>query len=550
MEQCAEEPKSFFRKWAPLFVLSLGLAIIIIDTTLLNVSLKYLIIDLKTNIQALQWVITAYSLTLAALTITGGRLGDLFGRKRMFVLGAAIFAIGSFVASQSNHVSTMIIGESLIEGVGAALMMPATASLLVSTYRGRQRAIAMGVWGGIAAASSAIGPILGGYLTTNFSWRWGFRINVVVAAILIIGSILVKECRDNEEKPRLDFLGVILSSLGLLGIVFGIIESSRYGWWAAKEVFSVGKYAIDLGHYSVVPLSIILGIAFMSLFLVWQHIVTERKGTPLVSLTLFKNYQFSSSLLVTAVMAIGQAGIIFSFPIFFQAVRGLDAFHTGLAFLPMSATALMVAPLSGIVLTKRISPKRLIQTGLLLGTISLLVIRTALRVDSNVSDFIPGMILYGAGLGLTMAQISNMALSAVSVEEAGEASGVNNTIRQIGSSLGSAIVGAALLTALATNLSNGITTSAVIPAQMKNTISQAVSSQSSSVEFGNQTNFGANIPVAITNEITKISHQATTDANRLAIIYAIVFMGFGFIASFWLPKEANIEQNRSLAAKK
>lgn len=546
MEKC-ETPKTPLKKWAPLFVLSLGLAIIIIDTTLLNVSLKYLITDLKTDIQALQWVITAYSLTLAALTITGGRLGDLFGRKRMFVLGAAIFAVGSFIASQSNQVSTMIIGESIIEGVGAALMMPATASLLVSTYRGRDRAIAMGVWGGIAAASSAVGPILGGYLTSNFSWRWGFRINVFVAAILILGSLIVKECRDKEEKPGLDVLGVALSSLGLLGVVFGIIESSKYGWWSAKEVFSIAGHVVDFGNYSIVPFSIAIGLAFLAIFFVWESFISRRGKTPLVSLKIFKNYQFSSSLFVTTVMAIGQAGIIFSFPVFFQAVRGLDAYNTGLAFLPMSLTALIVAPLSAIFLSKKISPKRLIQFGLFAGTVSLFMIRAALKVDSAVTDFIPGMVIYGAGLGLTMAQISNMALSAVSVEESGEASGINNTIRQIGSSLGSAIVGAALLTALAANLTSGINNSRVIPDRLKGQISSAVSQQSSAIEFGNETKIGTNTPQVISDEIKSVSNQATTDANRLAIIYAIVFMALGFVASFWLPKESNIEKNESAA---
>ena len=182
-----------FRKWAPLLVLSLALAIIIIDTTLLNVSLETLIRELHTTLKSLQWVISAYSLTLAALTVTGGRLGDLFGRRRMFRLGATLFAVGSFIASISHSVPVLILGESIIEGIGAALMMPATASLLVAKYRGHDRALAFGVWGGIAAAAAAVGPILGGYLTTHYSWRWGFRINVAVVALLLLGSMVVSD---------------------------------------------------------------------------------------------------------------------------------------------------------------------------------------------------------------------------------------------------------------------------------------------------------------------------------------------------------------------
>src|SRR5579885_2171189 len=189
----AAEYNSGLRKWLPMIVLSLALMIIVIDTTILNVSLRNIVNDLHTNLQGLQWVISAYALTLAALTITGGRLGDLFGRKKMFMLGAIIFAVGSFITSISHNVGMMISGESVIEGVGAALMMPATASLLVANYRGRDRAIAFGIWGGIAAASSALGPLVGGFLTTHFSWRWAFRINVFVAIILLLGSVIIAE---------------------------------------------------------------------------------------------------------------------------------------------------------------------------------------------------------------------------------------------------------------------------------------------------------------------------------------------------------------------
>jgi len=247
-------PISPARKWTTLIVLSLALAIIIIDTTLLNVSLSSIIRDLHTDIQSIQWVISAYSLTLAALTITGGRLGDLFGRKRMFVLGAIIFAIGSFIASISQNVPQMIIGESIIEGIGAALMMPATSSLLIATFQGRERAIAFGIWGGIAAAAAALGPILGGYLATYYSWRWGFRINVVVALILFIGSFIIKDSRDLEEKPTIDWTGVLLSALGLVLFVFGIIESSQYGFWHATAPFNFHvDCAVCHAFWNIIP---------------------------------------------------------------------------------------------------------------------------------------------------------------------------------------------------------------------------------------------------------------------------------------------------------
>ncbi|MGE5327813.1 MAG: MFS transporter [Thiobacillus sp.] len=545
------EPKkeSFFRKWAPVFVLSLALAIILIDATLLNVSLSTLVKDLNTDIQSLQWVITAYSLTIASLTITGGRLGDLFGRKKMFVIGAALFAVGSFIASISTNVPMMIIGESIIEGVGAALMMPATASLLVSKYNGRDRGIAFGIWGGVAAASKAIGPLLGGYLTTYQSWRWGFRINVFVAAVLILGSFIIKEYREKVEKPTLDFVGVLLSSFGMFTLVYGIIEASTYGWWTAKQPYSLFGQTYDLFGYSITPFAIAIGLIFLTLFLLWERRVEKLGKTPLVSLHLFSNKSYVSSVVTTSIFSLGQAGLIFSVPVFLQAVRGASAFETGLAMIPMSITALFIAPVSGF-LSHKVPPKRLVQIGLLAFLIGYSITYLRLNVNTTAGDLALPFVMMGLGMGMMMSSISNMALSAVSPEQSGEASGVNNTLRQVGQTLGTAIVGAVLLTAISTNLTNGINNSTVIPDPFKKRISLAVSSQTSNVEFGGGAHIPGNIPTAITDEITKISHQATTDANKEALSYAILFGFIGLISTIWLPGGTNIEFEKDLSKKK
>jgi EmrB/QacA subfamily drug resistance transporter len=529
-------------------VLSLALAIIILDSTILNVSFSYILKDLHTDIKSLQWVITAYSLTIAALTITGGRMGDLFGRKKMFILGAVLFAIGSFIASISTSVNQMIIGESIIEGIGAALMMPATASLLASTFQGPARAMAMGVWGGVAGAASAIGPVIGGYLTTHYNWRWGFRINIFVVALLILGSMVIKEYRDERDKPRLDYVGVILSSLGLLSLVFGIIESSTYGWIKAKEIFEIAGHRIDLGSTSIVLPALIIALVLLVGFVIWE-LLTEKKGkTPLVSMKIFANRQLSSAVSTVMITALGQAGMLFAVPIFFQAVRGLDAYSTGLAIMPASLTALIIAPTTALI-SRKVSPKLLIQLGLLAIAGGMFWIYKVINVDATAHDFLPAMIVFGAGIGMMMAQTNNVIMSSVAVYQAGEVSGVSNTMRQLGSTLGSAIIGAVMLTALTQNLSDGIKNSPVIPSQIKSSISQTVGSQSSSIEFYGATNLPKTLPPAVTSEITRVIHQSTSDSNKKALLYADGFMLLSFLISFFLPSKKVIMASMAMPQK-
>jgi EmrB/QacA subfamily drug resistance transporter len=544
INQQSTQPKTWWQTWAPLIFLALALAIIIIDTTILNVSLKAIIGDLDTDLQKLQWVITAYSLTLAALTITGGRMGDLFGRKRMFMVGAGLFALGSLIAALSVNVGMLLFGEAIVEGIGAALMMPATASLLLSTYEGRASGVAFGVWGGIAGAAATIGPLVGGYLTTAFTWRWGFLINIFVAAALLIGSyIYVKESRDVEHKPTLDWVGVALSSLGLLAVVFGVIESSSYGWWSMKKDFVIGNTIIWGGHTSFVPFVIILGLILLAIFIWWERRMEKSGKLPLVTLRIFKNRQFSAGVFTTAILSLGQLGLFLVLPIFWQAVKGLDALHTGLVGLPMSLTMLVVAPASAMLL-KWFTPKRIIQVGLLINMIAILVMRESFAIDATWQSMTPAMVLFGIGMGLTMAQISNLTLSAVPMDLAGEGSGVNGTMRQVGSSLGAAIIGAALLSAVTANFGSNIESSTVLPPQLKPVLTTVTDSPeaASVIEFGGAAGLNqilskiipGQIPPVVDAELLSISQRSLVDAAKEAMLYTFVFGLLGFISAFFL----------------
>ncbi len=548
MNETSPQPKvNPFRKWLPLAVLSLALTIIILDTTILNVSLRTIINDLHTNIQSIQWVITAYSLMIAAFTITGGRLGDLFGRKKMFVAGALIFAIGSFMTSISQSVGFMIAGEAIVEGIGASLMLPATTSLLVSTYKGADRRIGFGIWGSIAGGAAALGPVIGGWLTTYASWRWAFRVNVGVALLLVIGSFFIAEVRDKEEKPTLDYVGVILSVFGMFSIVFGVIQSSAYGWLNMNNDVTLLGYTFAQGTYSPVIPFILFGLGILSVFLAWENHVMQQGRAPLVSLKLFSNQQFTTGILITAILGLGQAGLFFAIPVFLQSVKHLDALNTGFAMLPMTLS-LLVASLMSAALSKKFSPKHIVQAGLLLNALGFVVLWATLSVNVTVLGLTPGFMLFGIGMGLIVSVISNITLSAVSVQEAGEASGVNGTMRQVGSTLGSAIIGAILISSLGNNLVSGINASTVIPNDAKASIGQAVSQQASSIEFGSSSTATSQLPPAITAELTTISEQATVDANKTTFLFGSLFILGAFLISLRLPKGKNIETEKSVAS--
>lgn len=526
-----------FRKWIPLIVLALALFIVVLDTTIINVSIKAIIDDLHSNLKAVQWVITGYSLMLAAFTITGGRLGDIFGRKKMFMIGAVVFGVGSLLASQSHSASFLLFSVSLIEGIGAALMLPATASLIVSTYRGKDRALAFGVYGAIAGAAGTVGPILGGWLTSNYSWRWNYLINPVVVLVLLAGSFVVKEAQErNPHKP--DVLSIVLSALGLGGIVYGIIESSTYGWIKAKMNYEIFGNSFHMMGVSVTTYAIIFGLIFMTLFLLRQAMLEEARKTPLVSIGLLKNRQFIAGTTVLAVAVLGQFGLIFAFPVFLQGLLNKDAFHSGIAVLPLSLSILVASMGSGILAGKRNVPQRyLIQIGLVLALIGSILLRMEVSATATVPTFMPGLICFGLGFGLLISQLANLTLSAVSVEMAGEASGVNNTFRQIGTSLGQALIGALLISSLISQLTKDVSASKVLPAPAKPQISSLVAANAQSLGTTNDQPKGA-LPKPVTQEIVRIRNDAIVKGVKAGFDGIIASIAVALLLSASLPKRA------------
>lgn len=533
------EQRTGFRKWLPLAVIVLALFIIVIDTTIINVSIRAIIGDLKTNLKAVQWVITGYSLVLAALTITGGRFGDIFGRRRMFRIGALIFGTGSVLASQSSSQPQLFMSVALIEATGAAMMLPSTAALILNEYRGKDRAIAFGMFGAVAGAAATIGPLLGGYLTTNYSWRWNYLINPIVVVVLLGGSIILRESR--EKIPhRPDALSVLLSALGLGSIVYGIIESSTYGWIQAKAPYEIFSHTYALGGTSISIIALYVGFVLLLGFL-WRQERLQLKGrVPLVSLAIFKNKQFMSGTIVTAIVAMTQFGFIFILPVFLQGVLGKDAFHSGLALLPFSLSVMVAGPLSGVLIGKfNVAPKLMIMIGLVTQVIGAFVLRSEFSDTATAGSIILGQSIFAVGFGLSFSQLANLTLSAVSVQQAGEASGLNNTFRQVGASLGQSLIGAILISALITQLNTDVASSTVLTPSVKPVVATDVVAAAQSLGTGSQPDKTSS--PEITNEIVKIKNDSIIKGVRTAMIITIGVSILALLVSTQLPWRSKTE---------
>jgi EmrB/QacA subfamily drug resistance transporter len=550
-------------KWLSLFVMVLALAIVVIDGTVLNVSQKYVITDLNTDLQTIQWAFTSYSLVLAALTILGGRLGDIFGRKRTFVLGAIIFAIGSAMTAFAKDATMLIWGWSIVEGIGAALMIPASSALLVSNFEGKERGIAFGIYGATAGAASSFGPILGGYFATNIGWRWAFGINVVIAAILCLGTIIVRDLKtDFKKKPYLDLFGVFLSSVGLVSIMYGVIESSKYGWWSAKKAWEIFGSKLDLVGVSVSFWSILLGILFLIGFIFWEFKVEKMGKEPLIRLEIFANRQFSFGVVTMATMFSGFSGLItYGVVFYFLNVKGMNAFEAGLTLIPFSLATFFVAPISSRIADK-IGQKRLVQIGLLTNTIGIFMIYNVMRYEATVNDFLPAFIVSGIGFGLIMAQLNNIILSSVKVSEAGVASGINGTIREVGRAFGVALIGAAFISTLNTvakdNIQNNQNLSVAAKAQVVKALddgSQKIGSDTSKndaqiLQEAKSRGYKLNTELLQKSylldykennkQISESINRAITDSSKHSLLYSL---GFSFVAlavSFWLSSNKKL----------
>ncbi|MBV8983773.1 MAG: MFS transporter, partial [Acidimicrobiia bacterium] len=415
---------------------------------------------------SLQWVVTGYALTFAALLIIGGRLGDVYGHRNVFMVGAALFGIGSFLASVSTSVGELILGEAIIEGIGASLMLPATLAILSATFTGRIRATAFAAWGATAGVGAALGPLVGGFLTTNYSWRWAFRINVIVAPLAIIAAALfIARTERKSDRPRVDIPGALLIAAGMFLIVFALSEGGTYGWWKPLERFKVGGTTVwrATQPVSIIPIVLAAGIGLLCAFVAVELRANRRGSDALFELQHLGLKTYRYGLMTVLVLAMGQLGISFVLPLFLQNAKHLSAERNGFWMLPAGIFVIIGAQVGGA-LTRRLGTMKVVRTGLLIYTAGIFLIFWAVSLNITVWRLLPGLALYGAGVGFAVAQLTNVILSEIPDENAGAASGANSTVRQVGSALGVSVIGALLTARTISSATTTLRTAAIPPA--------------------------------------------------------------------------------------
>lgn len=417
--------------WLVLAVIGMGVFILLVDTTIVNVAQVAIREGLHTDLSAIQWVLDAYLLAFAVLLLTFGRLGDVFGRKRLFMVGLAMFGIASALCGFSSWIgdqigvsgASMLITFRALQGIGGAVMMPQTLSLVTVAFPAERRGAAMGIWGAITALGAVLGPIIGGYLVTNYDWEWIFFINVPIAlGAIVAGHWLIPESRDPEASRLPDWLGILFSGIGIFALVYALIEGNSQGW---TSPLIVGL--------------LIAGAVFLALFVWWEL----RSPDPMVKMEMFKFRNFWVGNVITTITAFGLFGMFFPMTIFLQSILGYSAIKAGLTTAPVAVTIMVVAPLSGR-LSDRIGSRWLLLAGLSLATAGLLLLVQLTDLSATPWTLMPGFIVMGLGMGMTFPAMTNAVMLEVPPRIAGSASGVLNTVRNIGQVIGIAILGTVL----------------------------------------------------------------------------------------------------------
>ncbi len=510
---------------------------IVIDGSLVNVLLPTMVDDLGLTQTDAQWVNSIYSLVFASLLITVGLLSDKYGRRLLFVLGIVVFIIGS-IMSGSSQSSDFLITARAVQAVGASMLLPSSIAVINVLFTGKNRAVAFGLWGAVFGGAAALGPLLGGWLAEDFTWRWAFYVNVPIAIISVILVMRTVPETKVSGVGKIDIVGVLLSSFGLALIVFGLIEGQQYGWWKAIAGFELGPINLEAGGISVVPVAFLLGALLLIALVVFEAHRGKTDKTPLVDLELFKIRRYGFGNIVALVVSLGEFGILFVLPLWLQSVAGLDPLTTG-ALIAFLAIGTLTAGGSARHVSARFGSTQVVRIGMVLEIVGILGIGWSFSVDRSPWWMAIPLVVYGLGVGFASAQLTNVVLADVPPAKSGQASAMTSTFRQVGSALGAAVLGAVLFTGLATGLSNEL-----------EDVPGLSASESSEIVDSVKTSAGQSIVKMEENPslalVVTDSKDAYTESARITALVAAIFVFFGLLVSFGLPKDSVEDDTASI----
>ena len=509
------------KRWFGLPFISLGVALIIVDSTIVNVAIPSIIDELGITSTQAQWIQETYTLVFASLLLAFGRIADRAGRRRMFALGVTIFMAASVIAANVDS-GNALIAARMVQGFGGAMMLPTSLSLLNSTFFGKDRGIAFAVWGSTIGAAAAFGPLLGGWLTTDYSWRWAFGINIPAGVLILVGLYaFVQESRASEDSGGADIVGSVLSVIGIGSIVFGLIEGRNYGWWSALE----SEFAFGL---SIVPVAFAVGIATSALF-VKIEILRNRAGKAvLLDLKLLGIPSFRNANIAAGIVSLGEFGLLFALPLWLQNVLGYSAFDTGKILLALAMGSFLASG-AAAGLSNR-GPVFVVRAGIALEIVGIAVAGLVIAVDTPWWMICGPLFIYGAGVGLATAQLTGVALADVPVQNSGQGSGITSTTRQLGSALGIAILGTVLFSSLGNDFESRLLAYPQISAVARTELTTSVVKSA-----------GAVIPGYMADPqykpIGEAAGAALTQGTRLAAFIGAFFLVLGWFATLRLTSE-------------
>lgn len=444
----ASEAKLKQASWSVIAMLAAAQFVMVLDTTVMNVSISQIVVDLDTTIVGLQTAITLYTLVMAAFMLTGGKLGDRWGAKRAYTVGLLIYGLGSLITALSPNLSVLLVGWSLIEGLGAILVIPAIAALTAATYQGQQRVLAYGILGGVAGASAALGPLIGGWVTANFTWRLVFAGETVVVLALMLFLRAIPATAGRLSK--LDWGGILLSVSGLGLAVYGILRSSVWGWIGPKAAAPVTPLGLSPVFWLIVA-----GLVLLGFFARREEAVMARGMEPLLDTRLLRIPTLRAGLTTLLSQQFIVMSTFFVLPLYLQTVLGYDSLKTGITILPLSI-GLFVCALLGASLTARYSPRRIVEIGLASMLVGEVLLIGFTGPNLRTFGFGVALALVGAGLGLLASQLGNIIMSSAPSERGSEVGGLQGTAQNLGASLGTALIGSILIGSLVGNFQSAV----------------------------------------------------------------------------------------------